>query len=123
MFGKWHIGQDAAHHPSQRGFDEAIVSMGAHFDFNTTRKRSIPKGDICRLLTDKPSISSSGTRTIRFSSTCRTLACTRRITPRPRVDRAVQEEARGRCHNNPTYAAMIRERRRECRRVMAKLAN
>src|SRR3954451_25434324 len=33
MFGKWHLGQDDAHHPSKRGFDEAIVSMGAHFDF------------------------------------------------------------------------------------------
>src|SRR6188508_633781 len=23
-FGKWHLGQDEAHHPSSRGFDEAI---------------------------------------------------------------------------------------------------
>jgi len=27
MFGKWHLGQQGKHHPSQRGFDEAIVSM------------------------------------------------------------------------------------------------
>ena len=25
--GKWHLGDDSEHHPSQRGFDEAIVSM------------------------------------------------------------------------------------------------
>src|SRR5215203_6421958 len=24
MFGKWHLGADARHHPSKRGFDEAI---------------------------------------------------------------------------------------------------
>lgn len=35
MFGKWHIGETGRHHPSQRGFDEAIVSMGKHFDFST----------------------------------------------------------------------------------------
>ena len=35
MFGKWHLGEDADHHPGHRGFDEAITSMGAHFNFKT----------------------------------------------------------------------------------------
>ena len=35
MFGKWHIGQTGDYHPSKRGFDEAIVTMGAHFKFKT----------------------------------------------------------------------------------------
>src|SRR5688572_9664560 len=35
MFGKWHLGNGAAFHPHQRGFDEAIVSAGKHFDFRT----------------------------------------------------------------------------------------
>ncbi len=35
MFGKWHLGEKGQHHPAQRGFDEAIVSMGRHFDFKT----------------------------------------------------------------------------------------
>src|SRR5688572_4623395 len=26
MFGKWHLGKDGQHHPSKRGFDEAIES-------------------------------------------------------------------------------------------------
>ncbi|MCY2994319.1 MAG: sulfatase-like hydrolase/transferase [Planctomycetota bacterium] len=38
MFGKWHLGEDAEHHPAKRGFDEAIVSMGVHFDFVTNPK-------------------------------------------------------------------------------------
>src|SRR5688572_18518612 len=35
MFGKWHIGQKGPYHPARRGFDEAIVSMGKHFEFKT----------------------------------------------------------------------------------------
>jgi len=44
MFGKWHLGEDAEHHPAARGFDEAIVSMGAHFDSKTNPKTDYPKG-------------------------------------------------------------------------------
>lgn len=54
MFGKWHAGQDAQHHPSKRGFDEAIVSAGKHFDFNTQPKVEYPKGAyLADFLTDK----------------------------------------------------------------------
>lgn len=35
MFGKWHLGDDAERHPRARGFDEAIVSMGRLFAFET----------------------------------------------------------------------------------------
>ena len=54
MFGKWHLGEDADHHPLARGFDEAIVSMGAHFDFRTTPKTEYPPGQyLADFLTDK----------------------------------------------------------------------
>ncbi len=54
MFGKWHLGNDAAHHPSQRGFDEAIESSGVHFNFNTNPKTDYPKGEyLADFLTDK----------------------------------------------------------------------
>lgn len=35
MFGKWHLGNDEAHHPHARGFDEALVTAGRHFNFVT----------------------------------------------------------------------------------------
>ena len=35
MFGKWHLGNNARHHPSQGGFDEAISTAGKHFEFDT----------------------------------------------------------------------------------------
>lgn len=54
MFGKWHLGEDAEHHPARRGFDEAIVSMGVHFDFVTNPKVAYPKGTyLGDFLTDK----------------------------------------------------------------------
>jgi len=54
MFGKWHIGQNGEYHPGQRGFDEAIVSMGQHFDFATSPKTGYPKGQyLADFLTDR----------------------------------------------------------------------
>jgi len=44
MFGKWHLGQKGEYHPGHRGFDEAIVSMGRHFDFDTDPKVEYPPG-------------------------------------------------------------------------------
>lgn len=54
LFGKWHLGEDAAHHPARRGFDEALVSMGRHFDFETKPKTDYPPGQyLADFLTDK----------------------------------------------------------------------
>jgi arylsulfatase A-like enzyme len=44
LFGKWHLGQTPVYHPAKRGFDEAIVSMGQHFNFNTNPKVEVPPG-------------------------------------------------------------------------------
>lgn len=54
LFGKWHLGQQDSHHPGKRGFDEAIVSMGRHFDFATSPKINYPPGTyLADFLTDK----------------------------------------------------------------------
>jgi arylsulfatase A-like enzyme len=53
-FGKWHLGEDREHHPAQRGFDEALVTMGRHFDFVTNPKTEYPQGIyLADFLTDK----------------------------------------------------------------------
>ncbi|WP_367873984.1 sulfatase [Luteolibacter sp. Populi] len=44
LFGKWHLGNGPEAHPSKRGFDEAIVSNGKHFDFDTDPKTAYPEG-------------------------------------------------------------------------------
>jgi arylsulfatase A-like enzyme len=54
MFGKWHLGEKGDYHPGKRGFDEAIVSMGQHFDFATNPKTPYDKGTyLADFLTDK----------------------------------------------------------------------
>ena len=54
MFGKWHIGEKGDHHPARRGFDEAIVSMGKHFDFKTDpRVDHPPDAYLADFLTDR----------------------------------------------------------------------
>jgi len=54
MFGKWHLGDDDAHHPSARGFDEALVSMGKHFGFVTKPPVDHPEGEyLADFLTDR----------------------------------------------------------------------
>jgi arylsulfatase A-like enzyme len=54
IFGKWHIGQNGPYHPGERGFDEAIVSMGQHFNFATSPKTEYPEGQyLADFLTDK----------------------------------------------------------------------
>lgn len=44
MFGKWHLGEQGPHHPSKRGFDEAITSNGKHFNFKTQPPAQVPEG-------------------------------------------------------------------------------
>jgi len=54
MFGKWHLGEKGPNHPSRRGFDEAIVSMGKHFKFATDPPTDHPRGQyLADFLTDK----------------------------------------------------------------------
>jgi arylsulfatase A-like enzyme len=54
IFGKWHIGEQGQYHPSKRGFDEAIVSAGKHFNFATNPKTDYPEGQyLADFLTDK----------------------------------------------------------------------
>ena len=52
-FGKWHLGNNEFH-PSRQGFDEAIVSMGKHFNFNTQPKVDVdPDVYLADFLTDR----------------------------------------------------------------------
>ena len=54
MFGKWHLGNDAEHHPGRRGFQEAIATNGKHFDFPTDPKTDYPEGQyLADFLTDR----------------------------------------------------------------------
>lgn len=54
IFGKWHIGERGDYFPGKRGFDEAIISMGKHFEFATNPKTESPAGQyLADFLTDR----------------------------------------------------------------------
>ena len=54
MFGKWHLGNNGPYHPGRRGFDEALVSAGKHFNFVTHPKVDYPAGEyLADFLTDR----------------------------------------------------------------------
>ena len=54
MFGKWHLGSSAKYHPAARGFDEALVTSGKHFDFELVPPFEYPKGQyLADFLTDR----------------------------------------------------------------------
>ena len=42
LFGNWHLGEQGEYHPARRGFDEALVSMGRHFDLHRRRGHDLP---------------------------------------------------------------------------------
>jgi arylsulfatase A-like enzyme len=108
MFGKWHLGNGADYHPAKRGFDEAIVSNGQHFDFATNPKTEYPKGQyLADFLTDKAVDFITRHKTEPFflylphfgvhSPHQAKDTLIEKFKPKPGVGG----------HNNPTYAAMI----------------
>ena len=122
MFGKWHLGSNGAHHPSKRGFDEAIVSMGVHFDFNTNPKTDYPKGTyLADFLTDKAVDFIKRKKDAPFflylphfgvhSPHQAKADIIEHFKPKPAVGG----------HNNPTYAAMIASVDESVGRVMKTL--
>ena len=87
MFGKWHLGNGGGHHPGKRGFDEAIVSDGRHFNFTTSPEVSYPKGQyLADFLTDRA------------------------------VDFITRKKAASACHSSPAGLASSRQAARTTRR-------
>ena len=84
MFGKWHLGNDDAHHhPARARLRRGDRFAGAAFQLQDQPPRpSIRRAPTWPTFSPtRPSTSSAATRTSRSSSTCRTLACIRRTRP------------------------------------------
>lgn len=122
IFGKWHLGEKDEFHPGKRGFDEAITTMGKHFDFNTQPKVDYPKGvyladwltdksvDFIQRHKDKPFflyLAHFGVHTPYDAKK----ELMEKFKPKPGVGG----------HNNPIYAAMIYSVDESVGRVMATL--
>jgi arylsulfatase A-like enzyme len=122
MFGKWHLGDKDEHHPGRRGFDEAIVSMGRHFNFPTNPPADPPKDayladwltdraeDFIRRHKDKPFFLYLAHFAVHAPHEAKA-DLTAKFKPKP--------PAGG--HHDPTYAAMIASVDESVGRVVALL--
>jgi arylsulfatase A-like enzyme len=122
IFGKWHLGEDPKHHPLRQGFDEAIVSMGQHFDFETIPKVEYPAGTyLADFLTDK------GVDFIRrhkdgpFFLYLTHFAVHSPHEAKPDLIEKFKPKAPAGGHRDPTYAAMIASVDESVGRVLAVL--
>jgi arylsulfatase A-like enzyme len=122
MFGKWHLGNGGDYHPGQRGFDEAIVSMGAHFDFNTSPQIEYPKGQyLADFLTDKAVDFIKRHKEGPFFLYLPHFAVHSPHHAKEELIAKFRPKSSVGGHNNPTYAAMIASVDESVGRIMALL--
>ncbi len=122
IFGKWHLGEQGAYHPSQRGFDEAIVSMGKHFDFETKPAVDYPNGQyLADFLTDRAVEFLERRHDQPFFLYLSHFAVHSPFqAKRNMIERFKDKPAAG-GHGDPTYAAMIASVDESVGRILAKL--
>jgi len=122
MFGKWHIGQKGDYHPSKRGFDEAIVSMGAHFNFDTSPKTDYPQGQyLADFLTDRAVDFIRRHKDKPFFLYLPHFGVHSPHHAKPELIAKFKDKPGVGGHNNPTYAAMIASVDESVGRVMRTL--
>jgi len=108
MFGKWHLGQKGPHHPGRRGFDEALVSMGRHYDFVTDPPVDHPRGQyLADFLTDR-AVDFIGRHKARpFFLYVPHFGVHSPYDAKPKLVARFEDKPPVDGHRNPTYAAMI----------------
>jgi len=122
MFGKWHLGNPKGYHPADRGFDEAIVSMGQHFDFETNPKTDYPAGQyLADFLTDKAVDFIRRHKDGPFFLYLPHFGVHSPHQAKPELIERFKAKPGVGGHNNPTYAAMIASVDESVGRVMALL--
>ncbi|MFO0943083.1 MAG: sulfatase [Pirellulales bacterium] len=108
MFGKWHIGEAGNYHPAKRGFDEAIVSAGKHFDFETNPKVEYTEGQyLADFLTDRAVDFISRHKSESFFLYLPHFGVHSPHQAKPDLIAKFKDKPAVGGHNNPTYAAMI----------------
>ena len=108
MFGKWHLGNGPEYHPAKRGFDEAIVSNGKHFDFDTNPKTEYPQGQyLADFLTDKATDFIRRHKDGPFFLYLPHFGVHSPHQAKPELIEKFKAKPGVAGHNNPTYAAMI----------------
>lgn len=122
MFGKWHLGERGEYHPGQRGFDEAIVSMGKHFDFATHPPTDYPTGQyLADFLTDRAADFIRRHQTKPFFLYLSHFGVHSPYQAKPELIASFKSKPGVGGHHNSTYAAMIASVDESVGRVMRTL--
>jgi arylsulfatase A-like enzyme len=122
MFGKWHLGNGPGYHPSDRGFDEAIVSQGAHFNFTTNPKVDYPSGQyLADFLTDRAVDFIRRHKDRPFFLYLPHFVVHSPHHAKPELIARFQNKPPVGGHHNPTYAAMIASLDESVGRILALL--
>jgi arylsulfatase A-like enzyme len=122
MFGKWHLGEDAEHHPSKQGFAEAIVSMGKHFQFASNPKTEYPQGQyLADFLTDKAVDFITRHKDEPFFLYVPHFGVHSPFQAKPELVAKFKDKPGSNGHDDPTYAAMIYSVDESVGRIIAKL--
>lgn len=109
MFGKWHLGDRGQYHPSQRGFDEAIVTGSeGHFEYSTTPRDTSAKGKyLADYLTEKATDFITRHKDERFFLYLPHFAVHGPHQAKAELKKKFAAKHGSDGHKNPTYAAMI----------------
>jgi arylsulfatase A-like enzyme len=122
MFGKWHLGNGRGQDPSDQGFDEAIVSAGRHFNFDTNPKVEVPEGIyLADFLTDKAVDFLDRHKAEPFFLYLPHFGVHSPHEAKPELIERFKGKAPAGGHRDPTYAAMIASVDESVGRVLAKL--
>ncbi len=122
MFGKWHLGEGQEYQPSARGFDEAIVSAGRHFNFRTNPGVDVPEGAyLADFLTDRAVEFIEKHKGRPFFLYLPHFAVHVPLEAKERWIEHFKAKSPADGHKNPTYAAMIASLDESIGRVMGKL--
>ena len=122
LFGKWHLGQQGQYHPSKRGYDRAITSMGLHFDFVTQPRVESPRGVyLADWLTDQALEFIESNRSRPFFLELHHFAVHSPHQAKPDLIKRFQGKPGVGGHHDPRYAAMIASLDESVGRVVAKL--
>lgn len=121
MFGKWHLGGNNFH-PSKQGFDEAIVSMGKHFDFKTQPPQDVaPDTYLADWITDRSVDFLRRHKDHPFFLYVPHFAVHSPFQAKADKIAQFQDRPAGDGHDNPTYAGMIASLDDSVGRILATL--